>query len=179
MASFQKVTTPQLYSLAEWQVLMFWITFAVYAVTLGRSMYIARFANQRSRRAAQADRIRKLEEEDRKLKARAMEEEEAKRAEEAVRVGLTSCRPSWGVFRSCPSRWPSRCCRLCLAPVPVLTFGMCCWTVQEQEAEEEKRRLEKEAEDAKKRALAEQYGVSDSEESDDEIGGVAVPGSTS
>ena len=82
----QEKLTPDLYSFVGTQVILFWVTLSVYIVCFIRAWYLKKYASQRAARAAQADRIRKLEEEDRKLKEKAREEEEAVRQAEAVRA---------------------------------------------------------------------------------------------
>lgn len=74
--------TPKLYAYCSLQMLVFWITFAIYVLCALRALYLKKYASQREQRAAQADRIRKLEEEDRRLKQQALEAEEAQRAKE-------------------------------------------------------------------------------------------------
>ena len=82
----QADSTPPLYSYVKFQLTMFWATVIGFVLCAARFFYMAKYADQRAARAARADRIRKLEEEDRKLKEKAREEEEAVRAKEAVRA---------------------------------------------------------------------------------------------
>lgn len=76
------LTTPALHTFAEWLVVSFWMTFVAFFLVALRDWYMKKYAAQRARRAAQAERIRKLGEQDLAEEKRAREEEEKRRAEE-------------------------------------------------------------------------------------------------
>ena len=152
----QAFTAPALYKFCRAEMYGFWICVITYAIVGLRQLFLRRTAETRADRAAQADKIRKLKMQDEELSRKAKLESQRKLAAVCTVHQHQQKRQSHGWYMTAP-----------LNPV--------CKQDKKKQAEEDKIRLAKEAEEAKKRELAAKYGDSSDEDTATPLPGASTP----
>lgn len=153
----QAFTAPALYKFCRAEMYGFWICVITYAIVGLRQLFLRRTAETRADRAAQADKIRKLKMQDEELSRKAKLESQRKLAAVCtVHQHQQKSQSVHGWYMTAP-----------LNPV--------CKQDKKKQAEEDKIRLAKEAEEAKKRELAAKYGDSSDEDTATPLPGASTP----